>query len=165
VFFIDPIPLAASALDAVLAGSGAAGIILTNGNHQRASLEFRERLDCPILAHASARSEVAADQWLAGDARVADFAIIELPGSGPGEIALLATHGPGILVLGDALINLAPEGLRPLPEKYCTDPAEARASLEKLRGRSFETLCLAHGPPVTRDARPRLEAALDRAQS
>ena len=137
-----------------------AAIILTNGNHARAAAEYRTRFSIPILAHAGA----VADLGLAVDHEIADgetvldeFTVIALPGAAPGEIAL---HAGGVLHVGDALINLPPFGFAPLPEKYCADGKEMRASLGKLLRFPFEVLTFAHGLPVVTRARHRLESLL-----
>ena len=80
---------------------------------------------------------------------------IALPGFGPGETAFLYD---GVLILGDALINLEPEALRLLPEKYCLDKKSAHRSLEVLKSLKPEIICFAHGNPIVQDASRRLNA-------
>ncbi len=161
---VDPIPLAHDPLALITADGPPTAIILTNGNHQRASLDFRDQFDCPIHAHHDARDEITADQRLQDGENVAGFRVIALPGAGAGEIALLAADA-ALLVIGDALINLPPDGLRVLPEKYCANPLQARESMEVLRDCEFTTLGFAHGPPITNDAHAQLIALLDDLQS
>src|SRR5215471_7039371 len=51
-FFVDPIPLATTALKELVAAPPRGGaILLTNSNHERAAAAFRKRFDLPILAH------------------------------------------------------------------------------------------------------------------
>ena len=85
------------------------------------------------------------------------FTIITLPGAAPGEIAL---HAGNVLHVGDALIHLPPYGFAPLPEKYCADAQELRASLGKLLRFPFEVLTFAHGLPLVSQARQRLATLL-----
>jgi len=160
LIFIDPIPLAAAALAELCALAAPAAIILTNGNHARAAAEYRQRFSIPILAHVAAVAGLglAVDQEVAdGETVLDEFTVSALPGAGPGEIAL---HAGGALHVGDALIHLAPHGLALLPEKYCTDARELRASLGKLLRFPFEVLTFAHGLPLVAQARPRLVALL-----
>jgi hypothetical protein len=92
-------------------------IVLTNGNHARAALQFKERFKIPIFAHQDAQEglEIALDE----DARISDDCqIIPLTGVGPGEIAIYRA-GAGVFSIGDALINLPGSGFCPLPKKYC----------------------------------------------
>jgi glyoxylase-like metal-dependent hydrolase (beta-lactamase superfamily II) len=158
--FIDPIPLAREAVAELCERAAPVAIILTNGNHARAAEEYRLRLSIPILAHAAAVAELGlvVDQEIAdGETVLAELAVITLPGAAPGEIAL---HGGGMLHVGDALIHLPPSGFTLLPEKYCADAREMRASLGKLLRFPFEILTFAHGLPLVSKARQRLATLL-----
>ena len=158
--FIDPIPLARAALAELCEVAPPAAIILTNGNHARAAAEYRQRFSIPILAHAAAVAElgIPVDQEIAdGETVLDEFTVIALPGAAPGEIAL---HTGGTLHVGDALIHLAPHGFAFLPEKYCADAKEMRASLGKLLRFPFEVLTFAHGLPLVFQARQRLAQLL-----
>jgi glyoxylase-like metal-dependent hydrolase (beta-lactamase superfamily II) len=155
--FIDPIPLAKEAMQELVAESFSvpAAVLLTSGNHQRESVAFAKQFGIPIFAPSEAGDDIIADQWfLAGDL-VAGMQSIALPGFGPGEMAFLYD---GVLILGDALINLEAEGLRLLPEKYCLDKKAARRSLLALQSLKPEILCFAHGNPIVQDAAARLAA-------
>jgi glyoxylase-like metal-dependent hydrolase (beta-lactamase superfamily II) len=154
--FIDPIPLADSALNELTAACLPAAIVLTNGNHERAARSLRERLQIPTYAHRDALPGLGdcVDFTLEnGEALLDELIVIELPGAGPGEIAL---HGGDLLHAGDALIHLPPLGLSILPDKYCSDTKELRRSLGKLLRFQFEALTFAHGLPVITQARQRL---------
>ena len=72
------------------------------------------------------------------------------------------------MVLGDAVINTSAEsgagpaaGLEFLPDKYCADAEQNRASLRKLLDFDFHTLTFAHGAPVTARAKEKLSALLN----
>ena len=82
---------------------------------------------------------------------------IALPGFGPGETAFL--HG-GALIFGDALINLEPEGVRLLPEKYRGEKKESLRSLAALKALKPQVLLFAHGNPIIQNASSRLAACL-----
>ena len=160
LIFIDPIPLAREALAELCEVAAPAAIILTNGNHARAAAEYRTRLSIPILAHAGAVAalSLSVDQEIAdGETVLDELTVIALPGAASGEIAL---HAGGMLHVGDALIHLAPPGFAQLPEKYCTDAREMRASLGKLLRFPFEVLTFAHGLPLVSQARQRLAQLL-----
>ena len=161
LLLIDPIPLAKAALAELAAAAAPALIILTNGNHARAAVEYRDRWQIPIAAHADATVDLglAPDQFLADGGRLLDtVSAIALPGAGPGEIALHSASG--ILCMGDALINLEPDGLTVLPDKYCADAKLLRASLRKRLPRDARVLTFAHGVPLVTAARTRLDTLL-----
>jgi hypothetical protein len=158
--FIDPIPLAKQALSELIADAPPLAVILTGGNHARAAADYRARFSIPIYAHAEAVPElgIAVDHTLADEETVLDFfTVITLSGATPGEIAL---HGAGVLHIGDALIHLPAQGFTLLPDKYCSEPAELRRSLEKLLRFPFEVLTFAHGLPIVARARQRLSQLL-----
>ena len=62
----------------------------------------------------------------------------------------------GVLVIGDALIHVAPYGFAMLPEKYCADAKAGRESLKKLLRYPVEVMTFAHGMPIVAGARERL---------
>lgn len=64
------------------------------------------------------------------------------------------------MIIGDALINFEPYGFTFLPDKYCSDARELRASLRKLQSLSFERMLFAHGTPILANARERLTQLL-----
>ena len=155
--FIDPIRLADEALDELTARRRPAAIVLTNGNHERAARDFRERFQIPIYAHRDALAGPGEVDLREGEALMDELAVVELPGASPGEIAL---HGAGVLHVGDALIHLPPAGLGILPDKYCSDPNQLRHSLGKLLSFPFDALTFAHGLPLVTQARERLSQLL-----
>jgi Metallo-beta-lactamase superfamily len=158
--FIDPIPLAAEALAEITRQAEPAAIVVTNGNHDRAVAQLRSQFKIPVIAHTDAIAELgfAVDRTVSDEEEVLDgLRVITLPGAGAGEIALHDARG--WLMLGDALINLEPDGLALLPAKYCTD-AEMRRSLRKLLRFPSEVLTFAHGLPLVSRVGPRLQALL-----
>jgi len=155
--FIDPIRLADEALDELTARRRPAAIVLTNGNHERAARDFRERFQIPIYAHRDALAGPGEVDLREGEALMDELAVVELPGASPGEIAL---HGAGVLHVGDALIHLPPAGLGILPDKYCSDPKQLRHSLGKLLSFPFDALTFAHGLPLVTQACERLSQLL-----
>jgi hypothetical protein len=66
------------------------------------------------------------------------------------------------MLLGDAVIHTSTErGLELLPDKYCADAKQNRASLRNLLQFDFHTLTFAHGAPVTTHAKQKLSALLE----
>ena len=119
---------------------GSIQIVRTNGNHDR---------DCAGLRKLGAKMTKEPP----------GFTSIPLPGAGENETAFL--HGAtGSLVLGDALIHLAPHGLMPLPEKYCTDPDLLKKSLGKLLKLPVRRIFFAHGDPILQDGVERIRRLL-----
>jgi glyoxylase-like metal-dependent hydrolase (beta-lactamase superfamily II) len=141
---VDPVRIEEQALARMVGDTKVAAVLLTNGNHWRGASDEKERLDVPVYAPEGARSEVQADHWVKdGDLLFGTLRAKALPGAGPGEMA----YGmPGVLILGDALVNL--DGLAILPDMYCENPQQLRASIKILPALDFEIVCFAHGPPL-----------------
>jgi len=115
-------------------------MVRTNGNHERA-WETLGKLGAKI-------SRVPKG-----------FFSIPLPGGGEGETAFFH-NSTGSLVLGDALIHLAPHGLMILPDKYCTDPALLRKSLGQLLKLPIRRIFFAHGDPILQNGLERIKKLL-----
>jgi len=120
--------------------AGSVHIVRTNMNHDR---------NCGIFLKRGAEMSVGPEGFLP----------ISLPGGGEGETAFFH-NSTGSLVLGDALINLAPHGLMLLPDKYCTDPALLRKSLGKLLDLPVRRIFFAHGDPILQNGVERIQKCL-----
>ena len=116
-------------------------IIRTNGNHDR---------NCDAL-RSLWRGKITKEPL--------GFSAVPLPGAGEGETAYFH-NSTGTLVVGDALINLAPHGLMLLPDKYCTDPALLRKSLGAFAGLPIQRIFFAHGDPILQDGAERIKKLL-----
>ncbi len=165
LYFVDPIPLAEEALAELTADAKPAGIVLTNANHARAAEMFRRRLAVPVCIHPEAAAEIGLASDAMPDAGGGPvfggvFETVPLPGAAPGEIALYRADGEGLIIVGDAVINLPSPGFAVLPDKYCTNPKLLRRSLATLLERPFARMLFAHGEPMLAKARERLTAML-----
>jgi len=152
--FCDPVPLDAPALEELLAGREPHAIVLTNGNHARNAPALARRFGIDVWAHSGAQGEAPATRWFEeGEVLFGGVEAISLEGFARGETALWRE---GVLLLGDALINVPPYGFSMLPDKYCEDPKAGRQSLKKLLRLPVETVTFAHGLPIVSQARERL---------
>lgn len=92
---------------------------------------------------------------------VSGFRVISTPGHTLGHASLLRDED-GLLFTADAF-GCLPRKLRVGVRKaFCTDPAEAKRSAEKLMNEDFATAVLAHGKPLRAGAKELLRAALAR---
>jgi glyoxylase-like metal-dependent hydrolase (beta-lactamase superfamily II) len=159
---IDPVPLAEAAWKELLAVAPLRAILLTNGNHVRDAVALRQKHHVPVVVAPETRrdiTELKADVILLPNEILYGISAIPIPGATPGETAFYAKGS--VLVLGDAIINTDPEkGLEFLPDKYCADAGQNRASLRQLLDLDFHTLILAHGSPVTTNSRDKLRGLL-----
>jgi glyoxylase-like metal-dependent hydrolase (beta-lactamase superfamily II) len=160
---VDPVPLAEPAWGELLALAPLRAILLTNGHHVRNAAELRKTYQVPIVTAPATRkdiSELRPDVVLLEHELLYGIVSIPIPGAMPGETAFYSKDG--VMVLGDAVIQVnLEEGMELLPDKYCANAEQNRASLQKLLNFDFHTLTFAHGAPVTTGAKEKLRALLD----
>jgi len=160
---VDPVPLADAAWKEMLAMAPLRAILLTNGNHVRDAVALRDKHKVPVVTAPDTRrdiTELRPDVTLLPNELLYGITAIAIPGATPGETAFYSKTG--VMMLGDAVINTSTEtGLEFLPDKYCADAKQNRASLRQLLSFDFHTLTLAHGAPVTTRAKEKLAALLD----
>jgi len=160
---IDPVPLAGSAWNELLTLAPLRAILLTNGNHVRDTVALKTLHQVPVVTAADTRRDIAElkpDVTLLPGELLYGITSIAIPGATAGETAFYSKTG--VMILGDAIINTSTEtGLEFLPDKYCADAKQNRASLRKLLEYDFHTLTMAHGAPVTTHAKEKLSALLN----
>lgn len=161
---VDPIELAPAALAELTNDARIAAIVITNSNHQRSSEMYQLRFNAPLVAH----SETIAACELCNVNAVSDretiaseLLVVAIDGAPSGEIALYLPRGGGSMIIGDAVINFGSSGFALLPPKYCSNQKQMRRSLRRLLDRDFERMFFAHGTPVLRGAKERLQALVD----
>ena len=160
---IDPVPLADAAWQELLALAPLRAILLTNGNHVRDAIALRDKHRVPVVTAPDTWhdiTELQPDVTLLPGELLYGITAIAIPGATPGETAFYSKTG--VVILGDAVINTSTAtGLEFLPDKYCADAEQNRASLRKLLDYDFHTLTFAHGSPVTTRAKEKLSALLN----
>ncbi len=160
---VDPVPLAETAWQELLALAPLRAILITNGNHVRDAASLRKRYQVPVVTAPETRrdiDELRPDVTLLPGELVYGIQAIAIPGATLGETGFHSNAG--VLVLGDAVINTSTErGLEFLPDKYCTDAKQNRTSLRQLLDFDFRILTLAHGAPVVDRAKARLADLLN----
>jgi glyoxylase-like metal-dependent hydrolase (beta-lactamase superfamily II) len=164
LFLVDPIPLADAAMKQLSQTRSLAGVIVTNANHLRASVQFAEQFDLPVFARPGTFPDTAPSRLteIENGARICNsLEVIAIEGAVPGEIVLNSSGNDAALIVGDALINFEPYGFTFLPRKYCSNQKQMRQSLRKLLDRQAERILFAHGTPILSQASARLQQLLD----
>lgn len=142
----DPIPLADEGSLLAQKFGRPDAVILTNGNHERAVGDWLERYPDAIWAARDSQLEIPNLQhWDEHSSPFCGWKIFPLPGGASGETSFFC-EGLSLFVFGDAVVNLAPNPLQVLPDKYCHDPSQLRRSLGALP--DFEVAVFAHGEPL-----------------
>jgi hypothetical protein len=157
---IDPLPLA----DEPFARLGkVAAIVLDAGSHQRSAWRLRRELGAPVYAPALSREldEEPDGRYGDGDDLPGGLHAVFTPGAGTTQHTLLLPGPPAVAFVPDLLLRPPGAELALIPDEYAYDPAGARASATALLDLDFEVLCLAHGEPVTENAKAALRAALN----
>ena len=115
---IDPVPLADDAWKELTAIAPLRAILLTNGNHVRATLALRQHHHVPVVTAPDTRrdiTELKPDVVLLEKELLYGISPISIPGATPGETAFFANTG--VMMVGDAVINTSTEkGLELLPD-------------------------------------------------
>jgi glyoxylase-like metal-dependent hydrolase (beta-lactamase superfamily II) len=161
---IDPIPLESDALYELIGSNSVAGIIVTNGNHHRASAKFAEKFSVPLFGRTGSFPNKAARELKSvtdGEKISEGLRAIGIEGAADGEIALHYAPDGGTFIIGDALINFKPYGFTFLPAKYCSNQKQMRRSLRKLLDYKAERILFAHGTPILSGANERLRGLLN----
>lgn len=165
VILFDPTKPTPAALKH-LAGLGEIiAVVLTNAHHDRDSGWFREEFGIQVYAHEHAQPDcdtkidvlVVDGEKLPGGLRT-----IFLPGVSDNEMAL---HTPGLVMIGDAILNTPGKGLELLPDQFIADKKLARQSLQKLLTLDFETVTFGHGEPLVAGGKPVLAQFLKTQQA
>ncbi|MEM9399227.1 MAG: hypothetical protein AAF984_03390 [Verrucomicrobiota bacterium] len=161
VVLIDPIELTPEIESELLKLGQPTVIMLTNANHERASLDLRSKYNIPLAASVHAVKElIRKPEVICEDvSQIHELTPISIYGAAPGETAFYHAQ-TRTMIVGDALINLDETGFDLLPEKYCENQIDMRKSLTKLLDYPFETLLVAHGDPLTNDAFNQLKSLL-----
>jgi hypothetical protein len=117
----------------------------------------------PVVTTASTRraiTEIKPDVILLDKELLYGLSPIPIAGTNAGE-TVFHSQEMGLLIFGDSVLNVSPEkGLMLLPDKYCADPAEMKASLKKLHDLEFHSMAFAHGSPILGRAKDQLKSLL-----
>jgi Metallo-beta-lactamase superfamily len=158
VILVDPVPLAAGALERLGAVSA---ICLTTSSHQRSAWRYRRELGAEVWAPALARAfdEEPDRRYGEGDELPGGLRAVYTPGAGTSQHTFLASE-PAVAFVPDLLTRGPGEPLSLISAEYAHDIDEARANVEKLLELPFDVLCLGHGVPVTDDPKGAIRALL-----
>ena len=159
----DPIGLAPEVWDWFPPHGPPIALVLTNENHERDTLGWRDLFPVPVWAAPDAHLELGGVQRWENSPKptcpIDGWEIIPLPGGARGETAWHCAS-LSLVVFGDALVNLEGRSFELLPDRYCTDPSRLRHSLRLLLERRFDSALFAHGHPLLGSASDKIAALL-----
>ena len=135
-------------------------IILTNVNHDRMCLKFKEIFNVPVYIHeedASALDFEVDHTFCSDDVEIFGFEVIHLSNQkSPGECAFYLKDEKKMFI-GDALIGRVPGELNLLPPEMFSDINLAVKSLKVLSGYDFDDLLLGDGESIIGNGKKALE--------
>ena len=138
-------------------------IMLTNVNHDRMCLKFKEIFNVPVCIHEDDANalDFQVDHTFCGDnVGFCGFEVIHLPcQKSPGECAFYL-KGEKKMFIGDALIGRVPGELNLLPPEMFSDINLAVKSLKVLSGYDFDDLLLGDGESIIGNGKKVLERFL-----
>jgi glyoxylase-like metal-dependent hydrolase (beta-lactamase superfamily II) len=162
LYLIDPIRLAPEATAALVEQALPRAILLTNGNHSRASKVYARQWNIPIFAPPNLERELGFTpdgELKPGGVYWDQLEIFELAGASMGEVAIYR-RDLETLSFGDAFIHLPGFGFTVLPERYCLNVKQLEIAVQQLRDIPVRLLTFAHGYPVTMKVQERLRELL-----
>lgn len=163
---IDPVPMSASDLAQLDELGGAALIVLTNRDHERDAVAFRERTGAQVVAHEADAPlfELAVDRSVTDNEEIVpDLRVLHLAhGKSPGEIVLLWRDG-SVAFIGDYVWGHPVGSLTLGAEPKVAEPAQAALQLRKLLlfAPQLDALLLGDGHSILSGARDALIAMLE----
>lgn len=141
-------------------------IVLTSRGHQRAA--WRYRRDFGIAVHAPLGGEGYDEEpdvlYSEGDPLPQGLVAIPTPGFGDAKFALhrpAQGETPALMIVGDLVMRQGDGSLTQIPERFQSDTAAARDSLERVaRGDRFDLLLVGHAGPVSDDPQSQMQGLL-----
>jgi glyoxylase-like metal-dependent hydrolase (beta-lactamase superfamily II) len=161
-WIVDPVPIDLNTLKSLFSKSVLLGILLTNENHERDSATLAENLSIPVYSHERVRDLFKRSperSFSGGEILEGNVKVLHIPGATLGESVFFFSDLK-LFIIGDALIHMKSTGFDFLPEKYCRDPEESRLSLSKLLDFDCKIMAFAHGEPLTREPKIKLQTLL-----
>jgi glyoxylase-like metal-dependent hydrolase (beta-lactamase superfamily II) len=159
VVFIDPMKPSPEVIEKLDALGSPLAIFLTNANHDRDADWFRKRYEIQVYAHERAKADCDSKidvLVLDGEKLPGGLRVIPLPGIAAGSVAFHAKQSGGVVLIGDALLNIPGKGLALLPAQYLEDKKQALQSLRQLLDLRYRVATFAHGDPLVKDAKKKI---------
>ena len=167
---IDP-KLPPGGLEALERAGRPQRIVLTSRHHYRDSDAIREAFGCSVLCHEAGLHEFEGgpevEGYAFGDELAAGVRALEVGVLTPEETALHIIAGDGALTLADAAIRGRQGELGFVPDSLLGDDPQAirdglRAAFARICDEvEFQTLLLAHAPPIRAGGRSALRTFAD----
>ena len=162
---IDPVPMGAGDRAQLAELGGATTIVLTNRDHDRQAVEFKEQLGAQLVAHVTEAPHFAFPidrKVVDGEEIVPDLRVLHLEhGKSPGEIALIGRGGQ-VAFIGDFVWGMPAGELSLGAPHMVSDHAQALLQLRKMLAIGpLDALLVGDGDSIYTGAREALLTLLE----
>ena len=161
---VDPPPMTGDASAVVLRNGPVDYIIVTNQDHVREAVKYRDEFRCQLHVpelDAPQMDLTPTKTFKDGELLVGGIWAIQLKDQkSPGESALFIQQRQGVLILGDALIGKPAGALSMLPAEKYADPEKAKDGLRRLLKYQFDSVLVGDGASIMAGAKPIMEQTL-----
>ncbi|MFN2431406.1 MAG: hypothetical protein ABR599_01035 [Gemmatimonadota bacterium] len=161
IVLVNPVRLREEELDRL---GEVAAILLTGAGHLRSAPHYRDHTGAAIWAPVQVELADGVDPdetFTDGNELPGALKAIALPGPRGAEHAFFLKRSGGVMIIGDALTNVAASGgLCVLPKEHNPDVDKTRQSCRKLLDYEYDTAVFGHGEPILGGARDRIAQLL-----
>ena len=161
---VDPPPMTAEASTFIRRYGPVDYVVVTNRDHARETAicqaEFKCQLQIPD-ADAAQMELTPTRTYKDGELLPGGIWVIHLKDQkSPGESALFIPQGPGVLIVGDALIGKPAGAVSMLPAEKYADAVKAKEGLRRLLKYNFESLLVGDGVSILAGGKQPVEQLL-----
>ena len=161
---VDPPPMTAEASTFIRRNGPVDYVVVTNRDHAREAASCQAEFKCQLQipdADAAQMELTATRTYKDGELLPGGIWVIHLKDQkSPGESALFIPQGPGVLILGDALIGKPAGAVSMLPAEKYADAAKAKDGLRRLLKYNFESLLVGDGVSILAGGKQPVEQLL-----
>ncbi len=161
---VDPPPMTAEASTFIRRNGPVDYVVVTNRDHAREAASCQAEFKCQLQipdADAAQMELTPTRTYKDGELLPGGIWVIHLKDQkSPGESALFIPQGPGVLILGDALIGKPAGAVSMLPAEKYADAAKAKDGLRRLLKYNFESLLVGDGVSILAGGKQPVEQLL-----
>lgn len=149
---VDPPPLTHGEVAQIRAGGQVDYVLLTNRDHLRETHAMQKEFGCQVYVPEGDANEmdlVPTKTFADGELLPGGIWVVHLTDQkSPGECAFFLQQGPGIMIVGDALIGKPQGRVSMLAEEKYANREKAREGLRRLLKYNFDMLLVGDGASI-----------------
>jgi glyoxylase-like metal-dependent hydrolase (beta-lactamase superfamily II) len=161
---IDPPPMTTEASTFIRRNGPVDYVVVTNRDHAREAASCQAEFKCQLQipdADAAQMELTPTRTYKDGELLPGGIWVIHLKDQkSPGESALFIPQGPGVLIVGDAVIGKPAGAVSMLPAEKYADAVKAKVGLRRLLKYNFESLLVGDGISILAGGKQPVEQLL-----